>query len=88
MLLNGYVQNANGERHLFIDDNCQNVIESFGGLTWNSNSRDYDKSKGLDHFMDGIRYATWQILKKSSVAVTKIRNSKSISSNSPLVVLK
>ena len=55
-LLNGY-----GEAHMFFHPKCGELIKSMERTRWLENRPDsatIDKSEGVEHFSDGVRYAT------------------------------
>lgn len=59
--VNRMLLNAAGETHLFVHPDCTGTIESLERTKWVNNRPDtatIDKSEGIEHYSDGIRYAT------------------------------
>ena len=57
--VNRKLNNANHESSLFIHPRCNEVIKSLERTVWNErviDSATIDKSNGVEHFSDGIRY--------------------------------
>lgn len=53
--VNALLNNANGERRLFVHSSCSNLIKTFKGLVYDENGQP-DKSSGLDHMSDALGY--------------------------------
>ena len=58
--VNARLRNAEGQKRMFITRDCRNLILSLAGTQW-SNMADkssalIDKSKGVEHHSDGVRY--------------------------------
>lgn len=50
------LQNANGDRRLFIHPRCEHLIRCLDGLTYKKDTSQPDKSLGLDHMVDALGY--------------------------------
>lgn len=58
--VNRLLKDANGNTNMFIHPRCNDVILSMERTRWLDNNPDtaaIDKSEGVEHFSDGIRYA-------------------------------
>lgn len=58
--VNRQLQNAKGGMNLFIHPSCKGTIESLERTKWvdnNPTTATIDKSEGVEHFSDGIRYS-------------------------------
>lgn len=55
--VNAMLKNAKGERRFFIDPKCKNVIRSFERTVFKEGTNQVDKTKGTEHFADGVGYA-------------------------------
>jgi hypothetical protein len=52
---------ANKQTHMFVHPRCQGIIKSLERTKWvdnNSDTATIDKSEGVEHFSDGVRYPT------------------------------
>jgi len=59
--VNAQLMTAAGEMSMFFDPKCTNLISSMERTKWvdnNSNTATIDKKEGVEHFSDGVRYAT------------------------------
>ena len=59
--VNRLLKNANGDINLFVHPRAEGAIESLEKTKWldgKPDSATIDKSEGVEHFSDGIRYAT------------------------------
>ena len=54
--VNAMFHNANGERRLFIDHKCKNLIRGLDGLSFKEGTKIPDKSLGFDHITDALGY--------------------------------
>lgn len=54
--VNAMLCNSDGERRLFIDQRCKNLIKSLEGLIYKEGSSMPDKTSGLDHMADAVGY--------------------------------
>ena len=55
-VVNAMFHNANGERRLFIDRKCKNLIRALEGLSFKEGTKIPDKSLGFDHITDALGY--------------------------------
>jgi len=58
--VNRMLMNANGVSNMFVHPRCNDVILSLERTKWLDNNPDtaaIDKSEGVEHFSDGVRYA-------------------------------
>lgn len=58
--VNGMLKNANGVANMFFHPRCKGLIQSVERTKWvenNPNTATIDKSEGIEHFSDGLRYA-------------------------------
>jgi hypothetical protein len=58
--VNRMLKNANGDTNLYVHPRCNDVILSLERTRWLDNNQDtasIDKSEGVEHFSDGVRYA-------------------------------
>lgn len=58
--VNRQLETAAGDRNMFVHPRCQGVIKSLERTIWvdkNPDTATIDKSEGLEHYSDGIRYA-------------------------------
>src|SRR2546430_1097366 len=56
--VNAMFHNANGERRLFIDHKCKNLIRALEGLSFKEGTKIPDKSLGFNHITDALGYLT------------------------------
>jgi len=59
--VNRMLMNANKQSNMFVHPSCKGTIESLERTSWldgNPNTATIDKSKGVEHFSDGVRYMT------------------------------
>ena len=54
--VNAMLCNSDGERRLFVDLRCKNLIKSLEGLIYKDGSSMPDKTSGLDHMADALGY--------------------------------
>lgn len=54
--VNSLLLNTNGDRRLFVDPSCKEVIKSLSRHTYKENSQVPEKSTGLDHMSDAVGY--------------------------------
>ena len=54
--VNALCQNADGARRLFVHPTCSNLLESLEGMVWKEGTMQPDKSLGIDHHGDCLRY--------------------------------
>ena len=50
------LQNANGQRRLFVSKKCKDMIKSLDGLVYKEKTGAPDKDSGLDHITDALGY--------------------------------
>lgn len=78
--VNRKLMNAAGEVDMFFHPRCINTISSMERTVWLENRPDtaqIDKSAGVEHFSDGVRYITeynWPI-RRGQTSVTALRSS-------------
>jgi len=59
--VNKMLLTADGKNHLYIHPRCSNTIKSVERTSWREGNPDVmtiDKSEGIEHWTDGLRYAT------------------------------
>lgn len=59
--VNRKLKNAAGEVDMYVSNKCTGVINSLERTRWmdkNSDTATIDKSEGIEHFSDGVRYGT------------------------------
>ena len=59
--VNRLLTNANDQHNMFVSHNCRGIIESLERTRWVADRPDtasIDKTDGVEHFSDGIRYQT------------------------------
>jgi hypothetical protein len=59
--VNGKLKTAAGEVGIFLDPKCQNTIRSLERTQWvdrNPDTLSIDKTEGVEHWSDGVRYGT------------------------------
>jgi hypothetical protein len=64
--VNRQLKTANGDINFYIHPRCKNTIRSLERTVWKENNPDLaqiDKTEGVEHFSDGIRYATEYLFK-------------------------
>ena len=71
--VNAMFHNANGERRLFIDHKCKNLVRALEGLSFKEGTKIPDKSLGFNHITDALGYLTMGVF-------PMIRNEVSVSS--------
>jgi hypothetical protein len=54
--VNSKLCSSTGQRHLFIDPRCKNVIEGLERHTYKEGTSQPDKDSGYDHMMDALGY--------------------------------
>ncbi len=73
--VNRLLKTAAGEMNLFVHSRCQGVIKSLERTKWvdrNPDTAAIDKSEGIEHFSDGIRYGIEYLFPvRSGKVVTK-----------------
>lgn len=76
--VNRQLKTANGHVNLLVHPRCKNTIKSLERTVWKENNPDsamIDKSEGVEHFSDGIRYAVEYLFPVT--AGTKTRSKQS-----------
>jgi len=71
--VNALLLNADGDRRLLIHPRCKQVIKSLDGLLYKQGTSEPDKTSGLDHQVDSIRYIVSQefsIIKREVTVLT------------------
>jgi hypothetical protein len=59
--VNRMLKTADGAVHMWVDSKCEGTIKSLERTKWvdkNPDSATIDKSEGIEHYSDGVRYAT------------------------------
>jgi len=59
---NGRLKNAQGERRLFVDEKCVDLIKDFEQVSYKPNSGQIDKMRDpmLSHLSDALGYLLWE----------------------------
>lgn len=55
-VVNGKIQSADGQRHMFVDPKCRQSIKCYEQLCYKEGTNDPDKEGGLDHLPDATGY--------------------------------
>ena len=58
--VNALCLNEAGNRRLFVHPTCTNLLESLDGMVWKEGTMQPDKSLGIDHMGDCLRYLVHQ----------------------------
>lgn len=59
--VNRMLKTADGQVHMWVDPTCEGLIKSLERTKWvdkNPDTATIDKSEGIEHYSDGVRYAT------------------------------
>ena len=56
----GNLKNAKGEVNLLIHSRCRTLIKGLEGFTYKKGTSIPDKTSGLDHITDALKYLLWQ----------------------------
>jgi hypothetical protein len=54
--VNRMLRSANGTVHLYINQKCENLIESFEQVIYKANTREIDKDADIEHITDAVGY--------------------------------
>jgi hypothetical protein len=69
--VNARLCNGNGERRLFIDPKCKNLIRALGGYTYKEGTNIPDKTSGYDHITDALGYLVMGLFYNYEVTFSK-----------------
>lgn len=74
--VNGLLENANGDINMYVSSKCTNTIRSLERTKWvegRSDTATIDKSEGIEHWSDGIRYGIEYLFPIKNNRQTSIR---------------